>query len=194
MDSFSDIFVSLFNVVAQLLSFGLTGFFGILSTVISISFSIGIHIACTYPIYKLAKNAGISNAWLAFIPIANIYISLIIPKREFNIFNWYKTDDRQKVFWIYLIILGSVTVVEFFLGFLGIIPFVGFLISPLLYLLSFATFVLNGIFTWRVYYDILMTYGMEENAMVISILSVFIPLIFVVFAYISLNREPNYDI
>ena len=52
--------------------------------------------------------------------------------------------------------------------------------------------IIFGIFMWRVNYDILMTYGMQEHAMWASVLNYWVPYVMIVMSYIIMNREPDY--
>ncbi len=147
-----------------------------------------------YPYYRMAKKVGLPHAWLAFIPIANVYIMLNLPQREFNIFDWIKTNDRSKVFWIYLISIPAVSAAGILIGILSGIPIIGLIFVLLSYLLSFAYYVACGILNWRISYDILMTYGMAEHALWASIVGVFVPIVMVVFSFIIMNNEPDYTV
>lgn len=159
-----------------------------------ILFFLALGIIFGIPYYKMAKNAELPHAWLAFIPIGFYYVALNLPAREFNIFNWIKTRDRMKVFWYYLISFPAISVISTIIGVLAAIPLIGIIFMVLSYLISIVYSVAVYIFMWRVYYDILMTYGMEENAMLLSVLNCFFPIIMPVCSFIIMNREPNYNI
>lgn len=153
--------------------------------------AVAVYIASAIPLHKMAKRAGIPYAWLAWVPYGNMYIMLVLCKREFNIFNWVKTYDRTKVFWIYLIVVFAWPAA---LGLLGVIPGVNLIISLLSPILSMAFYAALIIFNWRVHYDLLMTYGMQENAMLLSVLSCFVPFMALILLYIMMKKEPNYNI
>lgn len=154
----------------------------ILLIVLSIVFAI--------PYYKMAKNAGLPNPWLAFIPLANFYITLNLSRREFNIFDWIRTNDRTKVFWYAMAGYGI-----FFAAYLiMMIPFLNIVFMPFYYLISIAFTIAIYIFSWRMNYDLLMTYGMEEHAMWASIVNCFVPLVMPVFSFLIMNNEPDYTV
>ncbi len=173
-------------------------------------FYLALFIVTRIPFYKMAKNAGVDKAWLLWIPLADMYVLVNLSKREYNIFNWIRTYNRTKVFWFYLIISAVMVVAYVFLVFtpaiFGIltsfIPFIGtILTSTVSIIFTLLLQALGGIFLivisilgWRVYYDILMTYGMQQHAMWASIVNCFCPFVIVVFAYIIMNREPDYNI
>lgn len=159
-----------------------------------IIFFLALGIIFGIPYYKMAKKAELPHAWLAFIPIGFYYVALNLPAREFNIFNWIKTRDRMKVFWYYLLSFVAIPVVSVLLSVLSVIPLLGIIFGVVSYIFSIAYSVAVYVFMWRVYYDILMTYGMEENAMLLSVLNCFFPIIMLVCSFIIMNREPNYNI
>lgn len=151
--------------------------------------SIAIWIAMEYPFYRMAKRQGMSNAWLAFVPYGNFYITLKLSPREFNLFNWIKYDDRTKAFWFFLIVTGVYIILIPVMSVLfAVIPVLGWLLY-MAYIIAYI--VLSYGVMWRMYYDLLITYGMPEHAMWASIVNIFFPLLITVFAYIIMNREPD---
>lgn len=155
---------------------------------------IAMMIAVCFPYYRMAKRAGMPNAWLAFVPVANLYITLNLSRREFNIFNWIVCKDRTKVFWYALAGYGIFFGLILLLAILSAIPFLGIIFAILYYIIMTVFYIPIYIFTWRMNYDLLMTYGMEEHAMWASIVNCFFPILMIVFSYIIMNKEPNYDI
>lgn len=152
--------------------------------------SIAIWIVQEIPFYKMAKNQGMSNAWLAFIPYGNFWVQLKLSPREFNLFNWIRWDDRAKAFWAMLIATGIYIVLLVPVVLLLMVPVIGILIY-IVYIFAYVVFEYGII--WRMNYDILITYGMEQNAMLLSILNIFCPIIMIVCSYMIMNREPNYN-
>ncbi len=150
---------------------------------------IAMWIAMQIPFYKMAKNQGMRNAWLMFVPYGNFYLTLKLTKREFNLFNTYRTYDRTKPFWVLLIstviyiVLLFPAIIIFMIPVLGMIVFIAYILAYCL--------IAYGII-WRMYYDVLITYGMEENAMLLSVLNVFFPFIMLVVGYIIMNRKPDF--
>lgn len=161
-------------------------------------FYAALFIATRIPYYKMAKNAGMDKAWLVWIPLAEMYILINLSKREFNIFNWIKTYNRTKVFWYFLISCPVMIVIEMILiiiaSLLSIIPPISIIIILFEYALVALYTLAITIIGWRTNYDILMTYGMEQHAMWASIVNCFFPLLMTVFAYIIMNKEPDYSI
>lgn len=161
-----------------------------LMVILCIILAIIIYLVLAIPYYKMAKNAGIPNPWLAFIPMADLYIKLNLSRREFNIFDWIRTYDRTKVFWY--VIAGYA--IFYACYFIMTIPFLSILFMFFYYIIAFVYTIASYIFSWRMNYDILMTYGMEEHAMWASIVNCFIPVIMPVFSFLIMNNEPDYTI
>ena len=194
---------------------GIILFIVAIATVIGIVWAIIVHIVSSIPYFNMARKAGFQHAWLAFIPYGQYYVVMTLSHREFNIFNKFRTNDRKKAFWAYLIVAAVGVVINICNTFLdGIseglstlteasqdtsvlaISAIGIIIIFLLYLVLVAvTFVTNLIaylIRWRAHYDLLMTYGMESHAMWASIVSLFVPLVIIVFSFIIMNKEPDY--
>lgn len=163
---------------------------GLLIYLLMFLFVIAFYIVFVFPYYRMAKRQGLPHAWLVFVPVGNIWVILNLPRREFNLFNKYIQTDRTKVFWHFLLftLIAGVLAVPF--AFSMVIPVLG-------WLLYFAYCVAIGVITygfmWRMYYDIYMTYGMQDNAMLLSILGMFVPIVSIVVAFMIMNREPDFN-
>lgn len=160
---------------------------------ISMVMVVGITALTGIPYYNMAKRAGISKAWLAFLPIGQQYIMTVLSKREFNLFNKIVFKDRRKSFKIYAWSVPIATVVAVVMILLFFIPVLGIIMIPLFYMIFMAYAVFQSFFVWRWVYDLLITYGMKENAMLYSILSCFVPYMLIVLSIIIMNKEPDYN-
>lgn len=49
-----------------------------------------------------------------------------------------------------------------------------------------------SIFKWRMYYDLLMTFGQESNALWVSIIALFVPWLFMIFTLFACKNPPEY--
>jgi len=150
--------------------------------------SIAMWIAMQYPFYRMAKRQGIENAWLVFVPWGNYYITLKLSPREFNLFNLIKFENRSKAFILFIIATAIYIVLILPMSLLSMIPILGWLIF-LLYIMAYL--LISYSIMWRMYYDVLITYGMKEHAMWVSILGIFVPIVITVFAYMIMNKEPD---
>ncbi len=155
---------------------------------ITFIFSIALWIAMQYPFYRMAKRQGIENAWLTFIPWGNYYITLKLSPREFNLFNLVKFEKRSKAFIVFIIATAVYIALILPMSLLSMIPILGVLIF-LVYITAYL--LVSYSIMWRMYYDVLITYGMKDHAMWASIVGVFVPVVIIVFAYMIMNNEPD---
>ncbi len=144
------------------------------------------------PLYKMAKNAGYKYPIFAFLPVMSTYLWVILSKEEFNLFNWIIIKDRKKAAWISVLVLHAPIIIFTISSVIAAVPFVGWIIASLLYMLISVFSIVIYIFNWRIYYDLFTTYEMGENTLLYSILSLFIPIMGIVMLYIIMNKEPNY--
>lgn len=154
---------------------------------------VGLYVATAIPIYKMAKRAGVPHAWLAWVPIASMYVRLKLSKREFNIFNFIKFKDRDKAFECYLWIIGALVLLSALICVMMFIPFINFVAIGFYYVIIAIFPIVFGIFMWRVNYDILMTYGLKEHAMWVSVLYYWCPYFMIIMTYKIMNSDPVED-
>jgi len=134
------------------------GFFVILFTLIFSVLGIVAYAVVGYSLYTMAKNRGIANPWLAFVPIANLYIMAQI-LQTLNIFGF-----EIPMFTMAYPLAGLVVAL------LGQVRFIGPLLSIVYFIVSIAA--LNKLY--RMY--------APANATLYTILSLFgIPAIFILF-------------
>lgn len=149
-------------------------------------FSLIVYFVMAFPYYKMAKRQGLPHAWVAFIPMANLYIAAVLPQFEFNLFNKFIWPKRSKAFWVYLISFVIYCVLATPMIFVAMIPILGWLLF-MAYILIFMVFWY--IIMWKINYDLLIAYGMEQHAMWASIVNIFCPLVMVVFSFIIMNKD-----
>ena len=178
------------SYVSALLSLGTS----LVSFIISMLICLVTFFVTNIPLFIMSKKVGNPHPWLAFIPLGCIYNRLMISKREFNLFNLIKTEDRKKAFIGYLIAFGGLFIVLLIDTAFLLIPIVGaiiyFITMPFI---MFLFMVGISIFMWRANYDILMTFGSEDSALALSIISIFVPVLMIILSYIFMNKEPNLD-
>lgn len=157
--------------------------------IIIFAIAVALYVLTAIPIHKMAKRTGLPNPWLAWIPIGHTYLRLKLSKREFNIFNVIKTNDRTKAFYGYLWIMGGMALVILML----FVPVVNFFAIFLYYVMMMIYPIIIGVFMWRVNYDLLMSYGQKENAMWISVLNYWCPYFMIYMTYKIMNSDPVGD-
>lgn len=133
-------------------------FIAFLFTLVMAVIGIAAYAVVSFSLYTMAKNRGIANAWLAWIPIANLYLMAQI-LQTLNIFGF-------EVPMFTLVYPASAVVV----GLLGQVKVIGPLLSLAYFVLSIAA--LNKLY--RMY--------APANATLYTVLSLFgIPAIFILF-------------
>lgn len=146
---------------------GLFAFLAIFGALIGVFVLIGIafYVLMSLGLMKLAENKGIENAWLAWIPIANMYIlGLVI--EDLQIFNY----DIPKI--EVVLPVGSLVV-----GILGAIPVLGQLIAIAFAIVSIAAL-----------YKLFKMYR-PESAVLFTVLGIILGLA-PVFVFIIRNDQP----
>lgn len=188
------------SILDSLVGLGAVGLSGaaliitIVTSIISLLITVGYYLLQSIPLFIMARKAGCKNAWMAFFPYTNDFLTFTLPAREFNIFNIIKTKRRDVMALIYLALLiaGSL-ILSIITGIVALIPVLNTVLVPILS--SFGgiiLFVCISLFKWRMYYDLLMTYGQESNALWVSIISLFIPWLFMIFTIFSCKNPPEY--
>jgi hypothetical protein len=155
---------------ADYVTSALSAILGILSAAILIPIiliGIGLYVLQAYGLYTMAKRRGVENAWLAFIPVANLYIiGLLVGEVQVGSLNL-----DSKLF----LPIGAVVS-----GVLSLIPLIGFLVA-----------IAFQVFYYMVLYKLYKAYN-QENAVLYTVLSILfggiaMPVIF----FMIRNNEPN---
>ena len=177
---------SLYAILALLPEiFGLasgTFFFivSVIGSIIGLIFTIVEFIIPAIALFRMAKKAGFKYPWLAFIPIAQTYLEYILPRREFKL--GFKTKNRTAMAIVALVLtyFGTTVIVI-----LNVIPGLGQLLDVLLP-------VVLILFNWRRRYDMICTFKDKELAVPISILGIFVPMVYSITLLIISKRDPEY--
>lgn len=138
-------------------------------------------------LFKMAKSTNNDLAWLAWIPIANMYLMITIPKQPFNMLGGkIHFDDRNSAAMMYFIytILGS-TIFSMVSGVLLFIPILGELLDFLLYI-CFIVFAYLMMYSFSK--DLFDTFAPEKNNSMMAILGLFIPFVRVIYMFTLRNN------
>lgn len=133
--------------------------FSFMGSMVSGLISLGIYIITAYAFYKVAKLRGLSNAWLAFIPIFQLYIiGSIADTMKYNHYriNRY-ISDIPLAYALPLLSLAS--------GLLGALPLIGGILAVLVELALWGAQLL-------VYYFVFSLYGEPKDLNLFTVLSV----------------------
>ena len=145
-----------------------------------------------FPLYKMAKNAGFRHPIFAFIPFLQSYLMFFLPQEEFNLFNLIKIEDRHKAALYMTLIVNAPIILFVLIGLVMFVPFLGGIIASLISALSTVVSVAGYIVSWKCYMDLYQTYNVGENALLYSLLSLFVPIFCIVMLFMLMNKEPNY--
>lgn len=213
MDAYTKFFV-LFGVLLLVIFLALVLIYYVASLLILIPiYLLGLIVSIFY--FKMAKNAGCRNAWIAFLPFGKNFLAFALPHREYRIV-FFKTKHRKIIFWISLI---AELIAGFNTGYIAAILYHIILIckpdsgnlfnmnlisvqlwdSPiflgLFYILLLSgsvVFVLRSIIHGRKNYDLLKTYGYEQFAVWGALLNVICPLVMLIMPVLMADRTPDY--
>lgn len=176
-------------------SLAFTGISAVVTLIISIAAILWVvanYLLQAIPLFIMARKTGYKHAWMAFFPYTNDFLTFILPIREFNLFNLIKSNRRDIMALIYLgmnIIGGTVVSI------LAILTSGVVIIGPLIS--TFGGTILMAFiyaFKWRMYYDLLMTFGQKSNAVWVASVSLFIPWLFLIFTIFSCKNPPEYGV
>ena len=142
------------------------------------------------PYYVMSKNNGYKYPWIAFVPMGAMYLRFILSDRKYNLFDKFVTPNRNLAFIAYAIINGSMSYISMIITCIAFIPIIGSIIAPFTSLITYGVYIIALFFAWRASYDLLITYGMEKNAMLLSILGIIFPIVFIVVTFIIMKRRP----
>lgn len=133
-------------------------------------------------VFIMAKHAGYCRPWIAFVPYGTHYLEYVLPIREFNIFNWIKTDHRTTIAWVYIgFDLGNPLISLIF----SFIPLIGGLAKY-----AYKAFWL--VYKWRKYYDLLKTFGFKKAVGFWAAASVLCKPLYTILLFIMCDRTPDY--
>lgn len=153
---------------------------GIFVMLITFLICVALYVLYSLPLYQMAERAGVEYAWLAWIPLAQIYILCMLSNNEITYFGQIHFEKRQQAFWAFVILLAVSVIINF-------IPFIGGI-------LSLAAKILAVIVLWRFNYDFLKTYkGADADVMVVSIIGTLINIVMIVEFWVLRNEEPDYS-
>ena len=142
---------------------GMAVVFGIL-----IIIGVALYLLFAFGLFKMAKNQRIEQAWLAFIPIVQLYIIGLLVGDKITIF-----DNEFTNLGVILVVASLASLV------LSFIPFIGILFT-LAYLALF----------YYVLYNLFVLY--EENAVLYLVLSIIVPFLLPVFVFMMREKHPRF--
>lgn len=146
------------------------------------------YVLMAIPLYKMAKKTVPDKAFLAWIPYGNLFLMAYIPASPFSALGGkVYIEDRNKVATIFLLYtLVGATALAIINNILSFIPILGPIVALFIYL---AFYVVTYIFTFYIRRDLLDTFSPGNNT-AITIIGLFVPLVFIIFLYIRASEDP----
>jgi hypothetical protein len=164
--------------------------FTVIASIISLLITVAYYLLQSIPLFIMARKAGFRHAWMAFFPYTNDFLTFMLPIREFNLFNWIKTNRRDIMALVYIgLSIAGFWAMGILAGLTVGVPIIGPWLSTF-----GGTIVIVSInmLKWRMYYDLFMTFAQKSNALWVSIVSLFIPWLFMLFTLFSCKNPPEY--
>ena len=163
--------------------------FTVIASILSLLITVAYYLLQSIPLFIMARKAGFKHAWMAFFPYTNDFLTFMLPIREFNLFNWIKTNRRDIMALVYIgLSIAGFWAMGILAGLTVGIPVIGPLLSTFG---GTIVIVAINLWKWRMYYDLLMTFGQKSNALWVSIVSLFIPWLFMIFTLFSCKNPPE---
>lgn len=145
------------------------------------------------PLYRLAKNAGHSYPWLAFVPGGNTWTLVMLAKKPFDMLNGALVLRRDYAAMVIILLPVAFQYVCGMVNALAAIPIIGILFAIFSVVLSLAVIAVSMILRFYLIDDFFSTYTPNDpNKTLFVVLSLFIPLFFLIMLYIHMNDEPDY--
>ena len=164
--------------------------FTVIASILSLLITVAYYLLQSVPLFIMARKAGFKHAWMAFFPYTNDFLTFMLPIREFNLFNWIKTNRRDIMALVYIgLSIAGFWAMGILDGLTVGVPVIGPLLSTFG---GTIVIVAINLWKWRMYYDLLMTFGQKSNALWVSIVSLFIPWLFMIFTLFSCKNPPEY--
>lgn len=148
-----------------------------------------LYILGSIGLYRMAKKMGYQSPWLAWVPIANLYLMYILPGGSFRVLILNKViEKRENAFWI--VIAG--TVIRRMIREVFLFPFPdGRFFSLFDDGVSIAWLVFLIFFLYPCYRDLFRLFETEQKAKTFAVLSFIIPILLPIFLLVAASKEPK---
>lgn len=138
-------------------------------------------------LYRMAKKLGYGSPWLAWIPIANLYLMFMLPGGSFRVLAVNKViEKRENAFWIF----AGGAIAKRILQTISFVPggrlffFFGDAID--IVWLIFAIF-----FLYPLYKDLFCLFESESKAKAFAVWSLILPFLLPIFLLTASSKEPK---
>lgn len=140
-------------------------------------------------LYRMARKLGHGSPWLAWIPIANLYLMFTLPGKPFRVLALNKIiEKRENAFWIFLAVAMAKHMIQWILAFPGGRMFLLFEDAVSIVWLVFLLF-----FLYPLYKDLFSLFEAEQKATVFAVLSLILPILLPIFLLAASSKEPKQE-
>lgn len=152
----------------------------------------GLYVLNSIGLYRMAKKMGHDKPWLAWIPIANMWLMFTLPDSEYRVLALNKViEERSNAFWIYMAIQYGSTIVVTILSALPIIGYLTILISPLVSILTLLTYIFMMYPVYKDLFEMFLPEASAKNYAIASIIcAYFVPIVPPILILIVSGKEP----
>jgi len=168
----------------------------IVALIIALGLLVLIYLFTSIGLYRMGKNRGMTNAYLAFIPFASVYY-LGALSDQINAANGKQTTHRVKILTFYLVYLGCSFIGGMFQGVAMAMGSMGLVALTSLFSLATAAFsIVYIVFYYIALYTIFKEYS-PKCAVAFLVLSIFFSITtpFFIFALrnkVGTSQQPKY--
>ena len=154
---------------------------GIIFAIVSLFKILFGYVFPAIPLFVIAKRNNCKFAWFAFIPVLQTYLEFIIPKSDFKALFFNSQKEKRKYYAIASIILSV------------ILPIISALSIGNVYIgvIWILTLVVYLSFCQRKMFDLMNIYFSKKTSMILSIISLFIPIVYLVTLIVMMCQNPK---
>lgn len=146
-----------------------------------------LYILGSVGLYRMAKKLGYGSPWLAWIPIAKLYLMFTLPGKPFRVLAVNKViEKRENAFWIFLAAAMAKRILQGMLDFPGGRVFFLFEDAVSIVWLVFLIF-----FLYPLYKDLFALFESEQKATVFAVLSLILPILLPIFLLAASSKAPK---
>lgn len=138
-------------------------------------------------LYRMAKKMEYDSPWLAWIPIANLYLMFLLPGGSFRILGLNKViARRENAFWIFIGGAMARRILRAISAFPG-----GSLFFMFDNLVSIVWLVFLIFFLYPLYRDLFRLFETEHTASTFAVWSLILPVLLPIFLLIAASKQPK---
>lgn len=158
----------------------------IILVIIFVSVMIALYVLQAVGLYRMAVQMEYDSPWLAWVPLANIYLMFILPRHPLYVLVMrLEIISRERAFWMYMGgSFGTATLVMILVD-MQEIPVIGLAAAWCSVFLEMGIIFANVVFRVPMLYDLFEYFMPERTARIFSIVGVIVPQVLPVFCYIA---------